>query len=128
MPSPSSPASRHPRWRGVWLVTAGIAACVAAGLVRGRWWARVSGWSAEAEAALSLDDAAGAAALLEELYPLLTKNRDVVLDQWATAARAAGRPQDATRLWLRLYYEFPTSDLASGALRQAETTMQGAAV
>ncbi|WP_157899181.1 lytic transglycosylase domain-containing protein [Luteitalea pratensis] len=84
--------------------------------------------SAEAEAALSLDDAAGAAALLEELYPLLTKNRDVVLDQWATAARAAGRPQDATRLWLRLYYEFPTSDLAPGALRQAETTMQGAAV
>ena len=84
--------------------------------------------SAEAEAALSLDDAAGAAALFEELYPSLTKNRDVVLDQWATAARAAGRPQDATRLWLRLYYEFPTSDLASSALRQAETTMQGAAV
>ena len=84
--------------------------------------------SAEAEAALSTDDAAGAAALLEELYPLLTRNRDVVLDQWATAARAAGRPQDATRLWLRLYYEFPTSELASGALRQAETTMQGAAV
>lgn len=84
--------------------------------------------SAEAEAALSLDDAAGAAALLEDLYPGLTSNRDVVLDQWATATRAAGRPQDAARLWLRLYYEFPTSALATSALRQAETTLQTAAV
>ncbi len=84
--------------------------------------------SAEAEAALSLDDAAGAAALLEELYPGLINNRDVALDQWATATRAAGRPQDAARLWLRLYYEFPTSPLAPSALRQAETTRQGEAV
>ena len=84
--------------------------------------------SAEAEAALSLDDAAGAAALLEELYPGLINSRDVTLDQWATATRAAGRPQDAARLWLRLYYEFPTSPLAPLALRQAETTLQGAAV
>ena len=242
MPSPKPPASRRSLWRGVWLVTVGVGACLAAGLMTGAKWPRVSyssraaaqlaptahpplpsriedAWlvpgdkerqrigtrpgvkslrtaadairagrfddagaalgaarldgtplepyveyyralvdlrlrrpepartrlsalrrslsagrlrqlalAAEAEAALSLDDAAGAAALLEELYPLLTRNRDVVLDQWATAARAAGRPQDATRLWLRLYYEFPTSDLASGALRQAETTMQGAAV
>ena len=84
--------------------------------------------SAEAEAALSLDDPASAAEILEELYPSLTGNRDVVLDQWATALRAAGRPGDAAKLWLRLYYEFPTSDLALPALRQAETTMQGAAV
>jgi soluble lytic murein transglycosylase len=84
--------------------------------------------SAEAEAALSLDDPAGAAAVLEDLYPGLTGNRDVVLDQWATATRAAGRPQDAARLWLRLYYEFPTSDLADSARRQAELSLQGAAV
>ncbi len=84
--------------------------------------------SAEAEAALSLGDPAGAAALLEELYPGLTSNRDVILDQWATATRAAGRPEDAARLWLRLYYEFPTSNLALPALRQAETTLQTAAV
>ena len=71
---------------------------------------------------------AGAAALLEELYPGLITNRDVTLDQWATATRAAGRPQDAARLWLRLYYEFPTSNLAPSALRQAETTLQSAAV
>ena len=242
MPNSPSPAPRRPLWRGVWLVTAGIGACIAVALVTGAKWPRVTyssraaaqlaptvhpplpsriedAWlvpgdkerqrigarpgvkslrtaatairagrfdearaaldgarldgtplepygeyyralvdlrlrrpgpartrlsalrrslsagrlrqlalSAEAEAALSVDDAAGAAALLEELYPLLTRNRDVVLYQWATAARAAGRPQDATRLWLRLYYEFPTSDLALGALRQAETTMQGAAV
>jgi soluble lytic murein transglycosylase len=84
--------------------------------------------SAEAEAALSLDDPAGAAAVLEELYPGLTGNRDVVLDQWATATRAAGRSQDAARLWLRLYYEFPTSNLADSARRQAEVSLQGAAV
>jgi soluble lytic murein transglycosylase len=84
--------------------------------------------SAEAEAALSVGDPAGAAALLEELYPGLTSNRDVILDQWATATRAAGRSEDAARLWLRLYYEFPTSNLAPSALRQAETTMQAAAV
>lgn len=84
--------------------------------------------SAEAEASLSLDDAEGAAALLEELYPGLINNRDVALDQWATATRAAGRPEDAARLWLRLYYEMPTSQLAPSALRQAETTLQAAAV
>ena len=84
--------------------------------------------SAEAEAALSTGDPAAAATLLEELYPGLTQNRDVTLDQWATAARAAGRPHDAARLWLRLYYEFPTSQLAPSALRQAETTLQAAAV
>ena len=84
--------------------------------------------AAEAEAALSLGDPAGAATLLEESYPGLATNRDVVLDQWATATRAAGRPQDAARLWLRLYYEFPTSSLAPSALRQAETTLQSAAV
>ena len=84
--------------------------------------------SAEAESALSLGDPAGAAALLEELYPGLTRNRDVVLDQWATATRAAGRPEDAARIWLRLYYEFPTSELAPSALRQAETTLRTAAV
>ncbi|HTV02820.1 MAG TPA: lytic transglycosylase domain-containing protein [Luteitalea sp.] len=84
--------------------------------------------SAEAEAALSLGDAAAAASLLEELYPSLTGNRDVVLDQWATAVRAAGRADDAVKLWLRLYYEFPTSELALPALRQAETTLQAAAV
>lgn len=83
---------------------------------------------AEAEAALSLDDAAGAAALLEDLYPGLTANRDVVLDQWATALRAAGRPQEAAHLWLRLYYEFPTSSLAASARTQAELTWQTAAV
>jgi soluble lytic murein transglycosylase len=84
--------------------------------------------AAEAEAALSLGDPASAAGLLEELYPSLTGNRDVVLDQWATAVRAAGRPDEAAKLWLRLYYEFPTSDLALSALRQAETTMAAAAV
>jgi soluble lytic murein transglycosylase len=84
--------------------------------------------AAEAEAALSLGDPASAASLLEELYPSLTGNRDVVLDQWATAVRAAGRPDEAAKLWLRLYYEFPTSDLALSALRQAETTMAAAAV
>lgn len=84
--------------------------------------------SAEAEAALSLGDPAAAAALLEELYPGLTNNRDVILDQWATATRAAGRAEDAARLWLRLYYEFPTSNLASSALRQAEATLQTTAV
>jgi soluble lytic murein transglycosylase len=89
---------------------------------------RVLALSAEAEAALSLGDAAGAAALYEELYPSLTSQRDVTLDQWATATRAAGRPQDAARLWLRLYYEFPTSELAPSALRQAETTLATAAV
>ncbi|BCS32697.1 hypothetical protein TBR22_A19190 [Luteitalea sp. TBR-22] len=89
---------------------------------------RVLTLSAEAEAALSLGDAAGAAALYEELYPALTSQRDVALDQWATATRAAGRPQDAARLWLRLYYEFPTSELAASALRQAETTLNTAAV
>ena len=84
--------------------------------------------SAEAEAALSLGDAAGAATLLEESYPGLISNRDVVLDQWATALRASGRVQDAARIWLRLYYEFPASELASSALRQAETALGTAAV
>ncbi len=83
---------------------------------------------AEAEAALSVGDPAGAATLLEDLYPGLVTNRDVILDQWATATRAAGHPEDAARLWLRLYYEFPTSDLAPSALRQAETTLATAAV
>lgn len=84
--------------------------------------------AAEAEAALSVGDPAGAAALLDESYPGLTTGRDVVLDQWATALRASGRPQDAARTWLRLYYEFPTSALAPSALRQAETTIGSAAV
>lgn len=84
--------------------------------------------AAEAEAALSLGDPSGATALFEDLYPGAITNRDVVLDQWATASRAAGRNQEAARLWLRLYYEFPTSSLAASALRQAETTLQGAAV
>lgn len=84
--------------------------------------------SAEAEAALSLGDPAGAALVLEDLYPGLTSNRDVVLDQWATALRAAGRPDEAARLWLRLYYEFPTSNLAEPARRQADLTLQGTTV
>ncbi len=83
---------------------------------------------AEADAALSLGDPAGAAAVLEELYPSLVSNRDVVLDQWATATRAAGHPEDAARLWLRLYYEFPTSSLAEPSRRQAELALQGVAV
>lgn len=84
--------------------------------------------AAEAEAALSLGDPAGAATLLEQVYPGLTSNRDVVLDQWATALRASGRIQDAARTWLRLYYEFPASELAPFALRQAETALGTAAV
>ncbi len=80
---------------------------------------------AEADAALSTGDPAAAATVLEELYPSLTASRDVVLDQWATAARAAGRADEAARLWLRLYYEFPTSSLAPSALRQVEATMPG---
>lgn len=83
--------------------------------------------SAEAEAALGEGDAAGAAALFAEMYPGLTTGRDVVLDQWATALRAAGRPQEAAEVWLRLYYGFPASRLSSSAATQAEAALGAAA-
>lgn len=82
---------------------------------------------AEAEAALGAGDAAGAVTLFEEMYPGLTSGRDVVLDQWATALRAAGRPLEAAEIWLRLYYEFPTSGLSGSAARQAEAALGTAA-
>lgn len=83
--------------------------------------------SAEAEAALGEGDAAGAASLFAEMYPGLRTGRDVVLDQWATALRAAGRPQEAAEIWLRLYYEFPASRLSSSAATQAEVALGAAA-
>ncbi len=83
--------------------------------------------SAEAEAALGDGDAAGAAALFAEMYPGLTTGRDVVLDQWATALRAAGRPREAAEVWLRLYYEFPSSRLSASAATQAESAIGAAA-
>jgi tetratricopeptide (TPR) repeat protein len=82
---------------------------------------------AEAEAALGNCDPAGAAALFAEMYPGLTSGRDVILDQWATALRAAGRPREAAQTWLRLYYEFPTSGLAKAAATQADAALGTAA-
>ncbi|MFP5379521.1 MAG: hypothetical protein ACLGHP_07195, partial [Vicinamibacteria bacterium] len=79
--------------------------------------------SAEAEAALGAGDPAGAAALFAEMYPGLTMGRDVVLDQWATALRAAGRPKEAAEVWLRLYYEFPASRLSPAAATQADAAL-----
>lgn len=82
--------------------------------------------AAEAEAALGAGDPAGAAELFAAMYPGLTSGRDVVLDQWATALRAAGRPRDAAETWLRLYYEFPASRLAPAAATQADASLGAA--
>lgn len=82
---------------------------------------------AEAEASLGDGDAAGAATLFAEMYPGLTSGRDVVLDQWATALRAAGRPRDAAEVWLRLYYEYPASRLSQSAATQAEAALGASA-
>src|SRR5690349_19314627 len=52
MPSPTLPPPHRSVWRGVWLVTAGIGACIAAGLVTGATWPRVS-YSSRAAAQLA---------------------------------------------------------------------------
>jgi len=79
--------------------------------------------AAEAEAALGAGDPAGATELFAAMYPGLTSGRDVVLDQWATALRASGKPREAAETWLRLYYEFPASRLAASAAKQADAAL-----
>jgi soluble lytic murein transglycosylase len=69
----------------------------------------------EADAAAAQGDHAAAAALYEELARSRTASPDVILLSLGQAHKAAGDRTRAAQAFSRLYYELPTSDLASSA-------------
>ena len=69
----------------------------------------------EADAAAAQGDHAAAAALYDELARSKTASPDVILLSLGQAHKAAGDRTRAAQAFSRLYYELPTSDLASSA-------------
>jgi soluble lytic murein transglycosylase len=69
----------------------------------------------EADTAAVQGDYASSAALYEELARLKTVSPDAVLLPLGQAHKAAGDRTGAAQAFSRLYYEFPTSDLAAVA-------------
>jgi soluble lytic murein transglycosylase len=69
----------------------------------------------EADAAAAQGDHAAAATLFEELARRKTASPDVILLSLGQAHKAAGDRTRAAQAFSRLYFELPTSDLASSA-------------
>ena len=77
----------------------------------------------KAEAAEARGDHAAAAAIYEELTTHKSAAPEDVLSRLGRASLAAGNRQRAAEAYLRVYYEFPLSDAASGA-RDALASLQ----
>ena len=74
----------------------------------------------EAEAAASLGDDAAAVGIYEELTRAKTSAPDDMWMRLARAAQAAGNHGEAAKAYLRLYDEFPFSDLSTVAATDIE--------
>ena len=76
----------------------------------------------QAETFEAMNNAAGAAAVYERLSTVKTTAPDEVLMKLGVTSKAAGNSERAIAALSRLYYEYPTSEQASTAGAELETT------